>query len=49
MRLNETDKTRKATRVKQPFALTSREIMADLMYPAPVEASQSQSARRVRR
>jgi hypothetical protein len=49
MRLNEIDKTRKATRVKQPFALTSREIMADLMYPAPVDAPRSQPARRGRR
>ena len=49
MRPNEIDKMRKATRVKQPFALTSREIMADLMYPAPVEAPRGPQARRVRR
>lgn len=45
MRPNEIDKTRKATRVKQPFALTSREIMADLMYPAPVEPAAPQRRR----
>ena len=45
MRPNEIDKTRKATRVKQPFALTSREIMADLMYPAPFEPSAPQRRR----
>jgi hypothetical protein len=49
MRLNEIDKTRRATRVKQPFALTSREIMADLMYPAPVETPQRPLGRRGRR
>ncbi|MFN8113245.1 MAG: hypothetical protein U0R51_08590 [Solirubrobacterales bacterium] len=49
MRLNGIDKTRKATRVKQPFALTSREIMADLLYPAPVEAPRGPQDRRVRR
>jgi hypothetical protein len=46
MRPNEIDKTRKATRVKQPFALTSREIMADLMYPAPLEATKPRRGRR---
>lgn len=45
MRPNEIDKTRKGTRVKQPFALTSREIMADLMYPAPVGAAEPQRRR----
>ena len=28
------------------FALTSREIMADLMYPAPVEAPKARRGRR---
>ena len=46
MRLNEINKTRKATGVKQPFTLTSREIMADLMYPAPVEAPKRRQGRR---
>ena len=46
MRLTEIDKTRKANRVKQPFALTSREIMAALMYPAPVEAPKARRGRR---
>ena len=30
------DKPRKTSRAKQQFALTSEEIMADLLYPAPV-------------
>lgn len=37
MRPSEIDRKR-TPRVKQPFALTNREIMADLMYPVPAEA-----------
>ncbi len=45
MRLNDTGhKTRKIA--KQPFALTSREIMADLLYPAPVPAPRRKQSRR---
>jgi len=45
MRPNETgQKTRKIA--KQPFALTSREIMADLLYPAPVPAPRRKQGRR---
>jgi len=46
MRLTEIEKTRKATPAKQPFTLTSEEILADLLYPAPVRISQQRMGRR---
>ena len=45
MRLIDTEhKTRKIA--KQPFALTSQEIMADLLYPAPVRTPRQKKGRR---
>ena len=46
MRSNDIDKTRKATRAKQPFTLTSEEILADLLYPAPVRSPKQRRGRR---
>ena len=46
MRLYDIDKTRKATRAKQPFTLTSEEILADLLYPAPVRSPKQRRGRR---
>ncbi len=45
MRPNDTDnKTRRIA--KQPFVLTSQEIMADLLYPAPVRTPDRKRGRR---
>jgi hypothetical protein len=46
MRSNDIDKTRKTTRAKQPFTLTSEEILADLLYPAPVRSPKQRRGRR---
>ncbi|MEZ5074119.1 MAG: hypothetical protein R2691_04695 [Solirubrobacterales bacterium] len=46
MRLNEIDRAAKAARAKQPFTLTSEEIMADLLYPATVRVPKRRRARR---
>jgi hypothetical protein len=40
------DKPRKTSRAKQQFALTSEEIMADLLYPAPVRTPRPRKRRR---
>lgn len=46
MRLSEIDRAVKAARAKQPFTLTSEEIMADLLYPATVRVPKRRRARR---
>jgi len=40
------DKPRKTSRAKLQFALTSEEIMADLLYPAPVRTPRPRKRRR---